>query len=231
MKGRKATKKVAKVVHSAKCTVDKKIVWMIKDNLCLLYAIWEMFNPKQRALLTFNYTVSFIDGIKKSMGLFPKQRIVKGIGSADILRFFKETKATYKTMGRSVVFTWRKLCRNRSPKHKGFNGGSIEKNILLNQGMYILFGRSKINNPPHHAFIKALKILPNESERFLLFALKANGLKTSDHAIGISVSGNNQPLIYDNSNRNCVPRPFTVINFANKMSDISNGFLIDFYEN
>ena len=188
MKRARVIKKVAKVQKSAKCTVEKNVVWKIKDNLCLLYAIWEMFSPKQRSLLTFNYTISFIDGVKKSMGLFPKQKFIKGIGSADILRFFKETKATYKSMGRKVVFTWKKLCRNRSPKHKGFNGGCIEKNVLLNEGKYILFGRAKILNPPHLAFLKALKLLPTESERFRLFALKANELKTADHAIGICVS-------------------------------------------
>ena len=66
----KAARKTVKSRRVVKLTVLKKIIWKPNDNMCLLYAIWEMMTIQQQLLITvseahctlyeFEITVVFI---------------------------------------------------------------------------------------------------------------------------------------------------------------------------
>ena len=94
-----------------------------------------------------------------------------------------------------------KVGRNKSRKHRGFTGGSIEKLVLSRKGQYVLFGRAKINNSAYTAFIRKLAQGKTEKHRFLMYANKARGKLSANHAIGISVSVDDKlnSLYYDNA--------------------------------
>lgn len=48
----KAARKTVKSRRVVKLTVLKKIIWKPNDNMCLLYAIWEMMTAHQQLLMT-----------------------------------------------------------------------------------------------------------------------------------------------------------------------------------
>ena len=99
-------------------------------------------------------TRDFVLEMKKSMKLLPTQKFIKGISSYDINYFLHTLSKEYKALGRNIQFTWLKVGRNKSRKHRGFTGGRIEKLVLSRKGQYILFGWAKINNSAHNAFIR-----------------------------------------------------------------------------
>ena len=72
-------------------------------------------------------TRDFVLEMKKSMKLLPTQKFIKGISSYDINYFLHTLSKEYKALGRNIQFTSLKVGRNKSRKHRGFTGGSIEK--------------------------------------------------------------------------------------------------------
>ena len=174
-------------------------------------------------------TRDFILEMKKSMQLLPTQRFLKGISSFDINFFLHTLCKEYKSLGRNVRFPWLKLGRNKNLKHRGFTGGSIEKLVLSRKGQYVLFGKAKLNNAVHKAFIKRLSSEKNEKRRFKMYSNKARGKFTANHAIGISVYAKLNALYYDNA---CIKNPpkFDVMQLALKMTDITNCFVFNIFE-
>ena len=174
-------------------------------------------------------TRDFILEMKKSKKLLPTQGFTKGISSYDINYFLHTLIKEYKALGRNVKFTWLKVGRNKSRKHRGFTGGSIEKLVLSRKGQYVLFGRAKINNSAHTAFIRKLAQGKTEKHRFLMYANKARGKLSANHAIGIAVDDKLNPLYYDNA---CLKKPpkFEVLVLARKMTDITNCFVFNIFE-
>jgi hypothetical protein len=174
-------------------------------------------------------TRDFVLEMKTSMQLLPTQRFLKGISSYDINYFLHSLCNEYKSLGRNVQFKWLKLGRNKNKKHRGFTGGSIEKLVLSTAGQYVLFGKAKIKNDIHKAFIKRLTKEKNEKCRFIIYKNKAKGKYTSNHAIGISVDHNLNALYYDNACTKSPPK-FDVLQLALKMSDISNCYVFNIFE-
>ena len=140
-------------------------------------------------------TRDFVQDMKKSMQLLPTQRFIKGISSFDINFFLHTLCREHKSLGRNVQFTWLKLGRNENLKHRGITGGSIEKLVLSRKGQYVLFGKAKLNNAVHKAFIKRLSSEKNEKRRLKMYSNKARGKFTANHAISISVDANLNALI------------------------------------
>jgi hypothetical protein len=174
-------------------------------------------------------TRDFVLEMKKSMQLLPTQRFTKGIGSYDINFFLHTLCREYKSLGRNVQFTWLKIGRNKSLKHRGFTGGSIEKLVLSRKGQYVLFGKAKLKNSIHRAFIIRLKKEKKEKLRFIIYSNKARGKCRANHAVGISVDDHLNALYYDNA---CIESPpkFEVMRLAEKMSDISNCYVFNIFE-
>ena len=70
--------------------------------------------------------------------------------------FLHTLSREYKALRRNDKFTQLKLGRNKSRQNRGFAGGSTEKIFLSRKGHYVLFGRAKLNNTAHQAFIRSL---------------------------------------------------------------------------
>ena len=174
-------------------------------------------------------TRDFVLEMKKSMQLLPTQKFLKGISSYDVNFFLHSLSKEYKALGRNVKFTWLKLGRNKSCKNRGFTGGSIEKLVLSRKGHYVLFGRAKLNNTAHRAFIRSLAKEKKEKLRFVMYSNKARGKLSANHAVGISVDDDLNAWYYDNA---CTINPpkFHVLVLARKMTDITNCFVFDIFE-
>jgi hypothetical protein len=174
-------------------------------------------------------TRDFVLEMKKSMQLLPTQGFMKGISSYNINYFLHTLSKEYKALGRNVKFTWLKVGRNKGRKHRGLTGGSIEKLVLSRKGQYVLVGKAKIDNSVHKAFIRRLAHGKTERHRFLMYANRARGRLSANHAIGISVDDKLKALYYDNA---CIkkPRKFEVLALARKITDITNCFVFNIFE-
>ena len=248
MKNSTSTKSVIKVVRIVKYKANHVIKWQLKDNLCLLYAIWEMCTKTQKNVLTVSClydstlfylslikfrcifqmkgTLSFVETFKESMGYLPTQKVLKGISSEDVNVYFRWLSSLYSKNYLSLTYVWKRVKKVDSSSYRTFTGSSVYPLLSSTPGQYIMFGKAKWNNDKHRTLMKKLRSLQTESLRFKYYGVAANGRKAPDHAVGLVVSSQKDPSLYDNSMRN-VGGKFSAEALANKMSDVSSCYIFD----
>jgi hypothetical protein len=172
-----------------------------------------------------NGEVTFEGGMRRALNIGDK-KLLKGVGPGDIHTFLLDLVQRYLKLGRTVVFKWKKLGRNRNENNAGFTG----KNIVAlmeekEENSYVIIGKSKRANESHRKLMTTLTKLSTDQNK--VFAKLACGKSRPDHAIGVRTG--KSPLIFDNGFRK-YSKEFNIVNFATCLSDVTDAFVIDISE-
>ena len=164
---------VKKAVRICKLLVAPIIKWVLNDNLCLLYAIWEMCTVAQKNILTvsqchlfatmlnypghifwlsktslleMNGKLCFVESFKYTMKISGSQRITKGILSLNVNNYLRWLSTTYENSGMRMKFIWRKVLKVDTNTKRPFTVASVYKLLSGAAGQCVSFRKAKWNN-------------------------------------------------------------------------------------
>ena len=174
--------------------------------------------------------LSFVDEVKKSMGLLVTQGFSRGISSDDISKYLRSLVAQYKAAGKNVQYTWKRMEGSRKDANRGFNGSHVRRVMKRKAGTFVLFGKSAWNNEPRKRMMRWLSHKDmTEAKRYKIYAGKACGTRRADHAVSIKI-GVEGRCLYDNAFNINKKKMFSVAALAYQMEDINNCYVFSIFK-
>jgi hypothetical protein len=206
------------------------VKWPTEENLCLLFAVYNVLGLEGKDIMTFGGTIDvrvLLQSVMSTQG----RALIYGVTPMDIQRMLMKVVEEHRARGRNVGYIWKRVGLRRC-SGKGWDVGSMKKTVLNKVGKkFVMLGKTMWVNEAHKAKMRKLKDL-SEKDICEVWGNMSSawGLSKVDHAVAVRIEAKEDASrLVDNG---CTEgmKLFSMTNLALRMTDLCACFEFDLYD-